>query len=348
MAAPARSSAPRSPRYPIGTIVQSKNPVTSKLEISVRDELTKAGIRVHKGRSAIQCDFEPRRGNYPVITPDILLSGTKVCVEVDTSYTHGEKFEEDFIRNGLLEGAGWTVIRLRLGGLPQVGDHDILAEADGLSKAALEALLAAIDDAVNGRPGSARHIEKGPARERTKPISPLGSIARHKYVENAYYASWTTGSNVERFVIMAGGRYLAANRLDGSYGHGCRVPNFLTNLDLQDIPRTKWRPVVHAVIEDLTDYEPVSVFPWGDELFIGDEADKIIPMQKFNLGGTSDHTTANFTAPEGFNAFQVIGDGGKVLAELHPEAAAAGWKFLDVQGAKGYRGPYQHVFLTRD
>jgi hypothetical protein len=66
------------PKYPVGTVIQSRNLTTSQTEQQVRDKLVAAGFTVHKGRSGIQCGHEPQRNNFPILTPDILISKTKV------------------------------------------------------------------------------------------------------------------------------------------------------------------------------------------------------------------------------------------------------------------------------
>ncbi|WP_133163803.1 DUF559 domain-containing protein [Cryobacterium zongtaii] len=99
----------------------SKNPSTSKMEEGVRQKLFDAGLKLHKGRSVIQCGHEASRDNHPVLSPGILIKSAKVAVEIDSGSTHADDFEKDQLRNQLLGEVGWTVIRLRLGDLSEVG-----------------------------------------------------------------------------------------------------------------------------------------------------------------------------------------------------------------------------------
>ena len=125
----------RSARYEIGAVVMSKNPSTSKMEEEVRQKLLDAGLKLHKGRSAIQCGYEASRDNHPVLSPDILIKSAKVAVEIDSDFTHANELVKDQLRNQLLSEVGWTVVRLRLGGLSEVGPHDVLSESAGPTKA---------------------------------------------------------------------------------------------------------------------------------------------------------------------------------------------------------------------
>jgi very-short-patch-repair endonuclease len=147
-------------RYEIGSVVMSQNHVTSKLEDSIRQKLIDAGLKLHKGRSAIQCGHEPVFDNYPVLTPDILITSSKVAVEIDSDYTHSTEVDKDRIRNHLLAEVGWTVVRLRLGGLEPVGPYDVVSQSSGATKAGIDALVKAVGDAVAGRPGVIRSVKK--------------------------------------------------------------------------------------------------------------------------------------------------------------------------------------------
>lgn len=329
------------PRYPAGTVIQSGNPATSKTEQQVRDNLIAAGFVVHKGRSAIQCGHEPQRDNFPVLTPDILISKAKVCIEVDPAYTHAGKEEADQLRNDLLGGVGWQVVRLRLGGLGAIGEHDVLAPSETVTKAVMEALVLAVSDAVAGRAGTIRKVrKKDPTTPRKQ--SRLGAIAEHKYYENAFYISWRLGSGeVLRMVAMDSGRYLGISERS-------EAPRFIRMLGLDRVPRQQWRSTVQLVLETMSDsdFTPVSTFPWGDDLFIGDLARGIGISPKFHLGAGSWDLTANLDGADGHTEAAVC-DGKKVLIELHPAAVECGWRIGAMEPRAGRHGTYQEIRLLR-
>ncbi|GGG68208.1 hypothetical protein GCM10011374_35680 [Kocuria dechangensis] len=345
---PSRSYAPRpgvtpAPKYPVGTVVQSKNPTTSKLEEQVRGKLVAAGLQVHQGRSAIQCDQDPIHGNYPVLTPDVLVSRSKVCVEIDSEKTHTEEVDNDRSRNALLAGVGWTVVRLRLGGLEAIGDYDVVCEASVPSAAAIDALVAAVTDAVDGVPGTVRRIAKKTAAPRKKEKSRLGAVAAHSHHDGAYYASWTLEDGEKlRLIIMDEGRWLAAES-----GHG--APRFIRLLELHRVDRKKWREELEGLFTttDTEELVPVSKYPWGEEFFIGPQADKVHLYDKFHPGMERWALTANLDGPAGWGPGGISGSEGVTLADLHPEAIACGWRLTAVAWDSGYRGDFQRLEITR-
>jgi hypothetical protein len=330
----------RPPRYDLGAVVMSKNPSTSILEENVRQKLRDAGLKLHKGRSAIQCGHEPERDNHPVLSPDILVSSAKVAVEVDSEMTHAGSEENDLLRNRLLEGVGWTVVRLRLGGLRPLGAHDVTAEASTPTIAAIAALVEAVEDAVAGRPGTVRHVAKAVRPKSTKVPSKLGAISPHKYTENAFYASWSATGSVERMVLMDGGNYLAA-----SLGYG--APEFICWTGLAGTPRAAWRPRLTEIIEQLDDYIPVSKFPWGDDLFIGEQAANVRVFEKFNAGGEDWDATANLIGVDSITDTSFLA-AGQTIAQLHDGAVDAGWRIADLRILTGMYGAYQRFTLIRN
>lgn len=337
-----RTTKTSGPKYPPGTVIQSRNLSTSQTEQEVRDKLVAGGFAVHKGRSAIQCGHEPHRNNFPVLTPDILISKTKVCIEVDPAYTHTGDEEKDKTRNDLLAGVGWQVVRLRLGGLGPIGEYDVLAESESVTKEVMDALVLAVSDAVAGRPGTIRTIKKKETSiARKKPR--LGPIAEHKYYENAFYISWTLNSGaVQRMVAMDSGRYLAiAERSE--------APRFICVLGLDKVPRQQWRGAVQDILQDMSDsdFVPVSTFPWGDELFIGLQAQAVRVSPKFHLGASSWGLTANVDGADVFTEVALC-VGSEVLTQLHPEAVERGWRIGNVQQSIGRHGAaYQQLQLLR-
>lgn len=331
---------PAGPRYAAGTVVQSRSTAVSKTEEQVRNRLVAAGLSVHKGRSAIQCGFEPSRSNYPLLTPDILISKTKVCVEVDSGFTHAGMEGRDTTRNALLADVGWQVVRLRLGGLAPIGEHDVVVEAQVASLEAISALVEAVADAVAGRPGTVRRITKKKIAE-SRPVSKLGAMAAHKYYDNAFYVSWSINGTVLRLVAMDSGRYLAR-------ATGQEAPRFVRHLGLDEVPRKKWRTTLLPILEGMTldQFEPVATFPWGEQIFVGEQASAVLLSHKFHLGVPEWSTTANI---EGFDSWAPtsISARGKVVVELHPAAVTDGWRFTSVVSKSGYRGPYQRIDIER-
>ncbi|MGO4785178.1 DUF559 domain-containing protein [Cryobacterium sp. W22_MBD10_FK3] len=319
----------------------SKNPSTSKMEEGVRQKLLDAGLKLHKGRSAIQCGYEASRDNHPVLSPDILIKSAKVAVEIDSDFTHADEFIKDQLRNQLLGEVGWTVVRLRLGGLSEVGPHDVLSESTGPTKASIAALIEAIGDAVAGRPGTVRRLTKAVRPKSTKEPSRLGSISPHKYTENAFYVSWIgDGNTIERLVAMDGGNYLAV-------AEGWGAPRFICWLGLAGVPRTQWRTPLIELLTVKDDLGSVSRFPWGDELFTGEQASNIRIFDKFNAGGADWDATSNLVGVDATDGVAFTAQG-KALAQLHDGAVDAGWRLEDLVITAGMYGPYQRFRLVRN
>lgn len=324
------------PRFEIGAVVPEGNPRASLIEGKVRAGLEKAGFSLHPAGSAIQCDQDSVAGNFPVLTPDVVLDGPKVVVEVDSEFTHGLEWEKDESRNRLLKAQGWTVVRLRLGGLSAIGAYDVTTDAAEPTAASVSAVVDAVRDAAAGSEPQLRHVAKVKRAPSTKPKSKLGAIAPHSYVENAFYAAWSS----ERLVLMDGGNYLAVPE-----GHG--APQFLRWTGLAQRPRKVWRDALTEILGSMTKFKPVSLFPWGDDIIVGDQADQVHIYRKFNLGGTSWDATANLQGSAAFTGTEFLDEDGAVLAKLHDGAIDSGWRIAEVTNSTGYRGPYQRVRLER-
>jgi hypothetical protein len=330
----------RESKYELGAVVMSNNPTTSILEEDVRTKLKATGLKLHKGRSAVQCGFEPVLGNHPVLSPDILIKSAKVAVEVDSEYTHGDELAKDILRNQLLNDVGWTVVRLRLGGLQAIGEHDVVCESSGATQAAIVALVQAVEDAVAGRAGTIRNVQKSPTPTVVR-RSGLGPLGAHKYYDNAFYISWLDEVGmVEKMVAMDGGNYLATAVDQGT-------PHFKCWLGLAGTPRPKWRKPLIDLLSARKDFDSVSRFPWGDDLFVGPQADKVNVYSKFNAGGAWWDATSNLDGVDAITETQFTASG-EVIAELHQEAVDAGWRLTDLLLATGFRGPYQRFTLVRD
>lgn len=335
---------PRKPTpalHPVGTVVLSRSTAGSATEEMVRTKLEDAGISLRMDRLAIQCGLEPGRGNHPLLTPDFLVEGANVCIEIDPGRTHKHRTDADRLRNQLLADVGWTVVRLRMAGQEPLGPHDVVAATEHVGQAAVDALADAVRDAVAGRPGIIRRIALKPSLARAK--SRLGAVAAHTHFDRAFYVSWTLDSgDVLRLVAMDGGRYLGA-------ATGWSVPHYVCDLGLHELPRTKWRKHLQEVLERREagpGFAPVARYPWGDELFTGPEAAAVIVHPKMNVGSTSIATTANLEGPDEFEDDRISRDG-VVLVVLHPGAVAAGWRIAGVHATTGFRGSYQQILLER-
>lgn len=335
-------SAVSAPEHPVGTIVTSHNPVTSKAEHDLGQRLSDAGLDLHRGRSAIQCGFDGTRGNWPVLTPDFLVKESRVCIEFDPGYTHTGGEEDDLRRNELLTDVGWVVVRLRTGGLPALGPYDVTTDTSSFTVAAVAALVESVHDAIADRPGTHRHIGQAAPTIRRK--SRLGSIAAHQHLENAFYASWSlSNGETARLVLMAGGHYLAGT------GAGFGTPAFILRLGLDRLPRAKWRKNLEQLLSDLPDdaLRPTSWFPWGDDLFTGDHADDVVVGRKFNAGADAHIGSMNLPGIRDWTANTVTCPDGTVL-HVHPEAVDAGWRFADLREFSARHGGHQRYLLMRD
>jgi hypothetical protein len=170
----------------------------------------------------------------------------------------------------------------------------------------------------------------------------LGAIAEHKYYENAYYVSWQLDSGrVERMVAMDHGRYLAI-------AEGWEAPRFICPLGLDELPRRQWRTALQDILEDMsdTDFVPKSRFPWGDELFIGEQASTIRIPPKFHLGASTWQFAANIAGVDTFTETALCADR-DMQTELHPEAVERGWQIAAVGQRTGKHGAYQEIQLLR-
>jgi very-short-patch-repair endonuclease len=326
--------------HPIGALVPG-NANTSKLEQQVRQRLMAAGVELHEEQVGIQCGLHEARGKYPVLTPDFLILGAKVCIEIDPENTHSDRLEQDRVRNELLSAAGWRVVRLRLGGLEAIGDGDVVSDAGGVTAAATSALVEAIADAVAGRPGVIRTVKRKPATPRKK--SRLGAIREDQYQDNLHNVAWilATGEKLS-LAVVNNGRYLGRRNKS-------EFPQFVRQLDLQGVPTDQWRKILEPLFENMSasEFDVVSTFPWGDSLFIGPQADSIRLGEKFNPVGPSWSFTANLEGVEAYNTAIIEGADGDVVVELHGEALALGWELHSVQLRTGRHGDYQEIILIR-
>lgn len=108
-------------KYPLGEIVPRKRVHSSKVEERVRTMLEGHGIELLDPHHGVQAGLDPEAGYWPILTPDLILKGQRVAVEVDPTGSpdgpagHDKKRAADEKRNRLMAEAGWTLVRLRLG-----------------------------------------------------------------------------------------------------------------------------------------------------------------------------------------------------------------------------------------
>lgn len=331
---------PPAPEHPLGTLLPGSS-LTSKLEETARAKLTAAGVNLVGERLGIQCGFDEPRNKYPVLTPDMIVADSRVCIEIDSDRDHADRVDQDRRRNDLLADAGWCVVRLRLGGLQAIGEWDVVSDSGTLTVAAVPALVDAIADAVAGRPGVVRTVARKPAAPKKK--SRLGAIREDEYKFGVHNITWklTSGESLH-LAVVDGGRYLG--RVEKS-----EFPRFVRPLELTGTLKEEWRKVLEPLLEgmDDSDFAAVSTFPWGDSMFIGPQAEKIRLHEKFNPFGPGEKFTTNLDGVTEYNEAVIQGADGSVLAELHAEAFALGWYIDSIQAASGRYGDYQEVILLR-
>lgn len=253
-----------SPRHPLGAVVPSQNPATSKIEQTVRHRLLSAGLSVEQGW-AIQCGLDPISGKFPVLTHDFILKDTRICVEVDPLYTHGRRVFHDVVRNALLTQVGWIVIRLRLGGQPPLGGYDVVTGGESITEDVITALVAAVADALAGRPGQVRQAgTKATTTAMATPAQPilaqpgatastapsrLGQLTTRPRFDNAVFFTWQLDYGDKlHLALLDSGRYLGKNTAKG----GVR---FIRTTHFHTIPQQQWPAALEAALEPLTEAE---------------------------------------------------------------------------------------------
>lgn len=340
------ASSPAKRKYPLGAVVPKTRAHSSKTERRVRTMLQERGVAVLSEDYCIQAGFDSKAGYWPILAPDLILDGHKVVVEVDPSGSpngfegHEATRKTDQHRNRLLKAAGWTTVRLRLGlgKGSAIGPYDVETEARNVSSKVLDALLAAISEAISHDKGQIRFVEKRPVHRRTS--SRLGAISPHKY-EDGYYVSWVkeTGERC-RFVLLDGGENLYGDDTSS------KELRFIMRVGLDKIPRSEWRASLVSLFAANPDLAPAGRFPWGSELFLGAQELNGY-LKKFRLSAEEHRFTVNISEYEAFSDTQIFA-GGLVHGELHAEAVKWGWKIQSVEEKTGFRGEYQAIRLSRE
>lgn len=170
----------------LGELIPTRNAETSKIEEQVRSAIAHAGYSIPEPRQAVWCRHPDAADRLLPLTPDVVLADHHILVEVDpcgdvSNSSHGSSHrgeeEQDLRRNALFAEAGWTVIRIRFDTKrgEHLGPRDVLVESSGFTKAAQNALLEAIDDAINERRARVRIVRKGktpaPAQRRSQVVN---------------------------------------------------------------------------------------------------------------------------------------------------------------------------------
>lgn len=337
---------PSPPKYPPGTVITETRAHTSRVEERVRTLLEQRGIALRSPHRRVQAGLDSDKGYWPILTPDMLVEGHQIAIEVDPPGApkgpdgHDVRRQADEHRNRLLADVGWATVRLRLGlgRGSAIGPHDVETDSMTATAAAVDALAEAVEDVVHGRPGQVRFIPKKSSPKRVSPVSRLGALGSHQY-EDGWYVSWATDSgNKLRFVLLDGGENLYVNA-------GWDL-EFVAHVGLDQVPRTEWRAALEAYFEANPDPKAATRFPWGDALFIGapsiDER-----LKKFRISDESYAFTVNLPAIVGHTDTALTLDG-RPVTELHPAAAQRGWRIATVDHRIAYGNvPYQQITLNR-
>lgn len=345
-----------------GGVTEARNRTTSVVEESVRDLLRDAGYRVPKQKMAVWCDHPDKPDRLLPLTPDIVLIGKRLAIEVDpcnhlTSHhgaSHRGKEGEDLRRNHLLQAVGWTVLRLRLGGDKgmQIGARDVVCESSSLTADVAQALLAAVDDAIEKREPLVRFVpKKSTASPRKAPVrrSSVVRLAEYTYGDQGHIFSWLPdleSSTRVHLRLAFGGRFL--------YTHA-QPPRFIGTVALNDLPRSDWKPRLQEVLPTLAAQMLAGSgkYPWGEELLIAEPSDPdavaIVSAceWKCDIDRADYYFTTNCERLASATDDSLLDEAGNAIVRLHPQAAQLGYRFVSLERLHGYRGPYERVTLTR-
>lgn len=346
----------------LGGVTQARNRVTSVLEESVRSLLREAGYRVPKQKMAVWCHHPDKPQRLLPLTPDIVFIGKRLAIEVDpcgllTSHrgaSHRGKETDDLRRNQLLEAVGWTVLRLRLGAEKgmQIGARDVVCESSALTADAAQALLAAVDDAIEKREPLVRFVsKKSAALPRKAPIrrSSVVRLAEYTYGDQAHIFSWLPdleSSNRVHLRLAFDGRFL--------YTHD-QPPRFIGAVGLNELPHSDWKTRLQEVLPTLARLPLAGAgkYPWGEELLVAESLDQdavaIVNAceWKCDIDRADYYFTINCERLASATDSSLLDEAGHVIVRLHPRAADLGYRFVGVERLNGYRGPYERITLTR-
>jgi hypothetical protein len=348
------------PTATYGDVVKPRSLETSKAEQEVRQFLHDSGYPITAKKAGILCHHPEQGRDFLTLTPDIVIEDWRLAIEVDPcapsphGYTHAGTEEVDRLRNDLLADVGWSVIRLRLGASKggHIGDRDVVVESGGFTKAAKTALVEALDDFKSAREPQVRFVPKSASPKPAQRRSHVVNIGEYRYADGGHIFSWYPTLHTKEKVTLRlclNGRFL--------YTHGHRVPRFIAEVGLHEVPREGWK-------DRLTDFlrgqEPEGLgttkWPWGDTLFViaaghsGSTAERLVEAcehEKHTIDREDFWFTTSGHEVQRWHQHALLVADDVPIVEIHPDAVALGYRFVDVTGETGRYGPYQRIFITR-
>lgn len=336
------------------------NSVTSKVEEEVRAFLWESGYEVPEKKLAIWCRHPQRLARFLALTPDIALVEHKLALEVDPcapnssnrGATHFGLEEEDLLRNALMVEAGWTVIRLRLGGVQgsHIGDRDVVCESSSLTAAGKSALLETLQEFIDNAPAKVRFIPKADRSKVKKPTrhASVLRINEFQYADDGHIFSWypSLDSKRKRYMRLAmNGRFLYDYEKESS---------FICEVGLHKLPRKEWPAHLTSVLAQMSPtVMGSSKFPWGGSLFVavGDEDAAMQIITDAGYKGTIDVCNYGFSTWVGgvssSDGIQILNGHGQAMVRLHEQAVELGYFIESLVGCDSRRGPYSRVEISR-
>lgn len=335
------------------------NDLTSHIEEQVRRAVIAAGYAVPAGKQAVVCRHPDDPDRTVNLTPDILLPDHKIAIEVDPlgphehskAFSHTGEEGKDRLRNELLTEAGWTVIRLRLGGVRSdaLGPRDVVTESRTFTRDANDALLAALDDTITKRRAKVRLVKKRKAATPARRCTPVINIGPNDRTDDGHYFNW--------YPDMEGPRVTMRLAVSGRYLYTHETQRFVTEVGLHLVPQDQWRD---RLIDYLADRKPDSVgtttWPWGDNFLVpgvnSADTEELLDRihrktEKRGIDTTIIEQTVTCDRLEHFTNRAFLTGENDVLAELHPEAFNLGYRILAVQARTGRHGKYQAILIAR-
>lgn len=337
------------------------NSVTSKVEEEVCTFLRESGYQVPETKLAIWCRHPQRLARFLALTPDIALVEHKLAIEVDPcapissgsrGATHLGAEEEDLLRNDLMVEAGWTVVRLRLGGLQgsQIGDRDVVCESSSLTAAGKSALLETLREFIDNAPAKVRFVPKADRSKAKKPTrhASVLRINEFQYADDGHIFSWypSLDSERKRYMRLAmNGRFLYDYEKESS---------FVCEVGLHKLPRKEWAAHLTLVLAQLSPTVRGSgKFPWGESLFVavGDEGAATQIITDAGYKGTIDVSSYGFsTWADGVSSsdgIQILDAQERTIVRLHEQAVELGYFIESLVACDSRRGPYSRVEISR-
>ena len=185
----------------------------------------------------------------------------------------------------MLAAVGWTVLRLRLDARKgdHIGDRDVVVESSGFTRAAQSALVEAIEDFKEQRPGRVSIVPKGKSPRAAQRRSHIANIGPDRYSDDTYWFTWYPGLDSpesHRLRLAVGGRYLYCAAGRGSL--------FVDEVGLHEVARDDWKARLTAYLAGKTpaDLRGATKWPWGDNLLIPHDPVDVLAAE---IVAASDH-----------------------------------------------------------